>query len=160
MRTGTKSAFLLLAALALGIVIGILVSGALSNRRMQRLAELRTGPGLTYFMERAVQPESDEQRRRIREILDRAAPRFAEVFDRTHEETRSLSDSVMLELSSVLTEEQMQELRSHLQMRRRPPPGEPGRRGPPGTWRRRPAPSGEDSAGQDSAAHPTPPPPE
>lgn len=154
MRAHTKSAFLLLAVLALGILIGALVNGAMVNHRMRRLAELRTGPGLAMFMERGVQPASEEQRRRVREILDEAAPKYAEIFARAREETRILSDSIMGELSGVLSEEQMEELRRHLELRRRPPPGDPGRRGPPGP-RRRPPP-GERSAEEGSPPPPSP----
>ena len=95
MQTRTKSAFLLLAVLVLGIVIGMLVSGVLHNRRMDRIARIRTGPGIVQLVERAVQPESEEQRAQIREIMEAAAPRFAGVFQRTQEEMRTLSDSVM-----------------------------------------------------------------
>lgn len=137
MQTRTKSAFLLLSVLVLGIVIGILVSGVLVNRRMERIAGLRTGPGIAQLIERAVEPESEEQRARIREVIDAAAPRFAEVFQRTHEDMRLLSDSVMTELSGILNSEQMESLKRHMELRRgAPPPGErrgrqfPGRRNP------------------------------
>ena len=137
MQTRTKSAFLLLAVLVLGIVIGILVSGVLVNRRMERIAKLRTGPGIAQLIQRAVEPESEEQKARIREVIDAAAPRFAEVFQRAHEEMRLLSDSVMAELSGILSPAQMEDLRRHMEIRRGAPlPGErrgrrfPGR-GPP-----------------------------
>jgi hypothetical protein len=142
MQTRTKSAFLLLTVLVLGMVIGILISGVLHNRRMQRIARIRTGPGISQLIERAVEPESEEQRARIREIMQDAAPRFEEVFQRTQEEMRVLSDSVMSELEAILNPEQMEELRRHMEMRRRPPPEgwrgrqRPGRKpprdGPPG----------------------------
>ena len=124
MQTRTKSAFLLLAVLALGVVIGILVSGVLHNRRMDRLARIRTGPGIVQLVERAVQPESEEQRAQIREIMEGAAPRFAETFQRTQEEVRTLSDSVMSELEAVLTAEQLESLRSHMLLRRGRPPAD------------------------------------
>jgi len=124
MQTRTKSAFLLLAVLALGVVIGILVSGVLHNRRMDRIARIRTGPGIVQLVERAVQPESEEQRAQIREIMEGAAPRFAETFQRTQEEMRTLSDSVMSELEAVLTPEQLESLRSHMLLRRGRPPAD------------------------------------
>jgi hypothetical protein len=137
MQTRTKSAFLLLSVLVLGIVIGILVSGVLVNRRMERIARLRTGPGIAQLIERAVEPESEQQRVRIREVIDSAAPRFAEVFQRAHEEMRLLSDSVLTELSGILNSEQMEDLKRHMELRRGAPlPGDrrgrqfPGRRNP------------------------------
>ena len=138
MQTRTKSAFLLLAVLVLGFAIGMLVSGVLHNRRMDRIARIRTGPGIVQLVERAVQPESEEQRAQIHEIMEGAAPRFAEMFQRTQEEMRALSDSVMSELEAVLTPEQLENLEEHLLMRRRgrPPSDDwrgkerPGRRLP------------------------------
>ena len=124
MQTRTKSAFLLLAVLVLGVVIGILVSGVLHNRRMDRIARLRTGPGIVQLVERAVEPQSEEQRARIREVMEGAAPRFAEAFERTREEMRALSNSVMSELEAILTPEQLENLRSHMEMRRGMPPSD------------------------------------
>jgi len=128
MQTRTKSALLLTAVLLLGIAIGILVGGVLHNRRMERLAHLRTGPGITQLVEHVVRPESEEQRERIRAIMRDAGPRFAELFQRTQEDMRALSDSVMSELEEVLTPEQMEALRERMDVRR-------GGR-PPGDWRR------------------------
>jgi hypothetical protein len=150
MQTRTKSTFLLLAVLLLGILIGILLSGVLVNRRMDRLARMRTGPGIAFFIEDAVRPQSDEQRARIREVLDAAAPRFAEVFDQTREELDALSDSVMLELSGVLSEDQMEELRRHLEGRKRRMP----RRGRDGEWRRGPPPPPAGSEGRPPGSPP------
>jgi hypothetical protein len=119
MQTRTKSALLLLAVLVLGMAIGILLSGVMHNRRMDRIARLRTGPGIAGLVERAVEPESEEQRARIRAVMDEAAPRFAEVFKRTREEMESLSDSVMSELETILSADQMEALRRHMDMRMR-----------------------------------------
>jgi hypothetical protein len=139
MQTRTKSAFLLLAVLLLGVAVGILVSGLLHNRRMERIAGLRTGPGIVQLVERAVEPESEEQRARIREVMDEAAPRFADAFRRTQEEMRALSDSVMFELATILSAEQMEQLRAHMGMRR-------GRSGPD-AWRGRERPGGRPPQG-------------
>ena len=76
----------------------------------------------------AVEPESEEQRAAIREIMEAAAPRFAETFQRTQEEMRRLSDSVMTELEAVLTPAQLEDLREHMLMRRGRPPSEGRRR--------------------------------
>ncbi len=137
MQTRTKSAFLLLAVLVLGVAIGVMLSGVLHNRRMDRIARLRTAPGIIRLVERAVEPESEEQRAAIRAIMEGAAPRFAETFQRTQEEMRTLSDSVMSELEAVLTPAQLEDLKEQMMLRRgRPPSNEwkgderPGRRGP------------------------------
>ena len=158
MQTRTKSAFLLLAVLVLGMVIGILVSGVLHNRRMQRIARIRTGPGMEQLIERAVQPESEEQAARIREVMQVAAPRFAELFANTHEEMRALSDSVLSELEAILSPEQMEQLRQHMEMRRGTPPQDEWRgRQRPG---RKPPRDARGEGRPPPGMPPTPPPPE
>jgi hypothetical protein len=154
MQTRTKSAFLLLTVLVLGMLIGILVSGVMHNRRMQRIARIRTGPGIAQLVERAVEPVSEEQRARIRQIMEGAAPRFEQVFQRTQEEMRALSDSVMAELEAILAPEQMVELRRHMEMRRGSPPDEWRVRQRPG---RKPPREGPPPGGPPSGAPPPPP---
>jgi len=145
MGTRTKSTLLLGAILLLGVAIGIVVGGVLHNRRMERIAHLRTGPGITQLVERVVQPESEEQRERIREIMRDASPRFAELFERTQEEMKALSDSVMTQLEQVLTPEQMEALRERMDMRRGGRPR--GEWGPPDRDRRRPRANGPPPGG-------------
>lgn len=148
MRTRTKSALLLVVVLLLGVAIGILVAGALHNRRLERIAHLRTGPGIAQLVERAVRPESEEQREQIRAIMEEASPRFAEIFRRTQEDMRALSDSVMGELEEILSPQQMEALRRHMDLRRggpalrerRPPDRRPGGPRPDGRSLRRPPP--------------------
>lgn len=157
MQTRTKSAFLLLAVLLLGVAVGILVSGALHNRRMDRIAGLRTAPGIAQLVERLVEPESEEQRARIRDVMDGAAPRFAEVFRRTHEEMEALSDSVMSELETILTPQQLEQLRARMDMRRgRPGPEE--WRGRERSGRRTPHPDGRPPEGEPRVDGSPPPP--
>jgi hypothetical protein len=162
MQTRTKSAFLLLVVLLLGVAVGMLVSGALHNRRMERIAGLRTAPGIAQLVERLVEPESEEQRAQIRQVMDGAAPRFAEVFRRTHDEMEALSDSVMSELEAILTPLQMEQLRARMDMRR----GMPGReewRGRERPGRRAPRTDGPPPAGgrpNDERPPPGMPPPE
>jgi hypothetical protein len=147
MRTRTKSALLLAVVLFLGVAIGILVAGALHNRRLERIAHLRTGPGIAQLVERAVRPESEEQREQIRAIMEEASPRFADLFRRTQEDMRALSDSVMSELEAILSPEQMEELRRHMDLRRGSPSRDrwtpdrrPGSPRPGGRSQRRPPP--------------------
>lgn len=160
MRTRTKSALLLTVVLLLGVAIGIVLAGALNNRRMKRIAHLRTGPGIVQLVEHTVRPESDEQREQIREVMDDVAPRFAELFLRTQEDMRALSDSVMGELEEILTPQQMEALRTRMEVRRGGMP--PGERREMERGRRRPRPDGAPPGGTPpggSSPEATPPPP-
>ncbi len=138
----TKSALLLIGAVGLGMILGGLLTGAMVNRRMHRIAELRTTRGMAFRIEEIVQPDSPEQREAIREVLDQAAPRFGEIFEQSRAEVHSVFDSVLAELEGVLTEEQQQRLERHMKQRGRRPPF-----GPPPD-RRRPPPYGPDDERQ------------
>lgn len=126
MNDRTKSALLLVATLAIGMVLGSLITGAVANRRLDDLADARGRMG-AFFL-RAIEPESEEQAEAIRAVLDGAAPRFREVFESTREEMKHLSDSVLAELDPILTVEQKQRLEERMRLRlRRPPIGPDGR---------------------------------
>ncbi len=124
MTNRTKSALLLVVVLAIGMILGSLLTGAVANRRLASLTEVRSR--MVPFIEEAIQPESEEQREAIREVLDAAAPRFAEIFSSTGEQMRALADSVFEELEPLLTEEQKERLEKRMRFghgrRFRPPP--------------------------------------
>ena len=135
MNDRTKSALLIVATLVIGMVLGSLVTGAIANRRLDSLAEAR-GRMSSFFVD-AIEPESEEQAEAIRSVLDGAAPRFKEIFEATRGEMKRLSDSVMVELDPILTDEQKERLEKRMRFGPGRPPfgreGRPGfRDGPPG----------------------------
>jgi hypothetical protein len=134
-RARTKSVLILSATLLIGIVLGGVISGAIVNRRLQHLTELRRPGGLSFFLEHAIQPESEEQAEAIHDVLDRMGPKFHEILEQSHREMEALRDSVRVELDPILTEEQKERLEERTRMR----PGfmrPPGFRGPgrPRDW--------------------------
>jgi hypothetical protein len=153
MTDRTKSALLIGGTLVIGMILGGLFNAALVNRRFDEVARLGSPRGLAFRIEEVIQPESEEQAEAIRAVVDEAAPKFMEVFVDSRERMRMLVDSIMAELEPLLTEEQLQRLRSDMRMRSEappfmrgpgfgprdgPPPGEPGerrgrRRPPPGS---------------------------
>jgi hypothetical protein len=131
MKIGTKSALLLLATLVLGMVLGSLLTGALNQRRLERLAEMRSARGMAFFLEDVVDPENSEQREAIRAVLDDASPRIAAAMQESRERMRALTDSVRSELDPLLTDEQRRRLDERMRIGRgRIPFGPPGARGP------------------------------
>ena len=118
MSTRTKSILLLSGVLLLGMLLGALASGTLSNRRLARIAELRTSRGMAFVLEEVVRPETEEQRRAFREAVEEMAPAYADVFERTGTELRALNDSVLAQVRPLLTEEQTERLQHYLTMRR------------------------------------------
>ena len=149
MKPGTKSVLLLFATLLIGMVIGSLVTGALNNRRLERLVEMRSARGLVYFVEEVVRPESPEQLEEIRAVLEAAGPRFAAEMQGSRERMRQLTDSVRAELEPLLTPEQRARLNERMRITRgRMPFGPPGARGPDeGRPRHRPEPDGRRDTG-------------
>lgn len=139
MRARTKSLLILSATLLIGIVLGGVISGAIVNRRLQHLTELRRPGGFAFFLEHAIQPEDEAQAEAIHNVLERMGPRFHEILERSHTEMEALRDSVRAELDPILTEEQKKRLEARTRMR----PGlmrPPGFRGPrpPHDWDREP----------------------
>ncbi len=127
MKIHTKTALILFVTLVLGIILGWLVGGPLLIRR--DLPE-HTRKGISeHFInhfEEITDPD-ETQRDTVRAILESFADRFAELNVRHHSEMETLMDSLQMELSPVLTEEQLERMRDHLEPRpfgrRGPPPG-------------------------------------
>jgi hypothetical protein len=138
-RARTKSVLILSATLLIGIVLGGVISGAIVNRRLQHLTELRRPGGFAFFLEHAIQPEDEEQAAAIQAVLERMGPRFHEILERSHSEMEALRDSVHAELDPILTEEQKERLeaRTHMRPGFMRPPGFRGPR-PPRDWDREP----------------------
>ena len=118
MSTRTKSMLLLSGVLLLGMLLGALASGTVFNRRLTRIAELRTSRGMAFVLEEVVRPETEEQRQAFREVIEEMAPAYAEVFERTGTDLRALNDSVLARVRPLLTEQQSERLQRYLTMRR------------------------------------------
>jgi hypothetical protein len=159
MTASTKSALMLFSTLLIGMLLGSLLTGAVNNRRMRNLAEMRSARGFAIHLEEVVRPESEEQREAIRAVLDEAAPKFGDAMRESRERMRSLTDSVRAELDPLLTEEQRERLEERMRF---------GPRGAPGALRqeedrRRRHPRSEaeqDSGGRPPPGHEVPPPPQ
>lgn len=158
MTASTKSALMLFSTLLIGMLLGSLITGAVNNRRMRSLAEMRSARGLAIRFEDMVRPENEEQREEIRAVLDQAAPKFAAVMLESRERMRSLRDSVRAELDPLLTEEQRERLEEGMRIGPRGAPG--GLRPEDDRRHRRPRPEGNREPGiPPPAGHDGPPSP-
>jgi len=117
MSPRTKSILLLAGVLLLGMLLGALGSGTVFNRRLAKIAELRTSRGMAFVLEKVVRPETEEQRQAFREVIEATAPGYADVFERTGTDLRALNDSVLARVRPLLTEQQTQRLQRYLTMR-------------------------------------------
>jgi hypothetical protein len=133
MKTGTKGTLILVATFAIGIVVGALLEATLARDRIERLRGFRGARQFAPRIEQILQPRDEEQARAIREVLDRAAERNAEIFRRARDDMQSLIDSLRAELEPLLDEQQLQRLdRLGRGPKEQPFEGEPPRRRPGG----------------------------
>ncbi len=134
-RIETRSALILLATLLIGALLGALITGALAQRRISRVAEMRER-GFGMHIERVIEPRDEEQRKAIRAVLGVAAQRNQEIMRGAREQLGNQLRQMREELFPLLDEEQRQRLESAAEGFRRG-----GLRGPPGpSGRRRPGP--------------------
>ena len=140
MSARTKSALLLLASVAIGMVLGALLQARLAEQRLERLALLRSEMGFTRALGRIIEPTDEAQRQAIQDVLEQSAQSMAEQIRLNQARSVALLDSTMQALREVLTEEQVAELNQRmeawqrrLRMRRegRRMPGRRMRRPPP-----------------------------
>ncbi len=149
MRIETRSALILLATLLIGALLGALITGALAQRRISRVAEMRER-GFRMHIERIIEPRDEEQREAIRAVLEVAAQRNQEIMRGARERLGDQLRQMREELLPLLDEEQRQRLESAAEGFRRGgfrgPLGPSGRRLPgPGRRPRSERPPGEPS---------------
>ncbi len=130
-----RSAAILVATLALGAGLGMVLQGLLMRGRERRVAELRTPPGFVGLVEEVIQP-GPEQEPRIRVILEESARRYDSIVATTRVGLSAVLDTMKLRLAPLLDDRQRERLSRMAQIpdpNRRPPrPGEPPREpGPP-----------------------------
>ena len=129
MRIETKSALILLATFLIGGLVGVLATGAIAQRRVSRVADLRER-GFEMQLERIIEPRDEAQREAIRAILSTAAKRNRATMEGAREEIRSSLEEMREELDPLLDEDQRERLDEAAKRFRRGPPGRPP--GPPG----------------------------
>lgn len=124
MRLETKSAVILLVTFLLGGLVGVLGAGALAQKRVSRIAELRER-GLAMQLERIIEPRDEAQREAIRAVLSATAERNRETMEGAHEEIRASFEQLRAELEPLLDEDQRERLDAAAKRFRRGPPGRP-----------------------------------
>lgn len=133
MTPTTKSSIVLGAMLAIGMVLGAVLSGYIAERRMRQLAELRGPRGFVEHMEQVIDPKDGAQRDAVRPIIEAAGKRNEQIIGAAQASLKASVDQMQTELAPILDEAQ----RAHLKdvTERLPNPlrgrGGPGRGGPP-----------------------------
>ncbi len=105
MKMGTKTILVILITLIIGMIIGVLISGAFARHRSGRFMSMREPGRLGAHVERIIDPD-ESQREAVRAILQRHSEQFLKIHSRFEGEMLALRDSLKKDLDPILTEEQ------------------------------------------------------
>jgi hypothetical protein len=127
MNTKTKSIFVIIGALLIGIIIGAMGSTMLRRDLFEdRIARFRTPEGFTQRLIEVIQPDP-AQREAVEQIMAKHHKKMIEIRNQGHELIKSHADSLLKDLEPVLKPDQLERLKKKL-MERPPRPGKPGGR--------------------------------
>jgi hypothetical protein len=128
MSNSVRAWVLLVVTLLLGIAIGVLGAGALQERRVARVNEIRRPGGFVEHVRSVIRPTSDSQWSAIRPLVQATADENMRM-RRMHESAlRAALDTLRTRLDPMLDDQQ----RSRLARFVPPRPGGPSRPGGPG----------------------------
>ena len=123
MKIELKAWLAVLGTLVIGIIIGLLLSGTLNQRRMHEMERMRSPGGFVAEMERLIRP-TDAQREKLRPLLEEQDRRNRAIVDGARSSMRSEMDSLVTRLTPILDGGQLSRLKDFAQRGpRRPPPG-------------------------------------
>lgn len=114
MKTQTKSVFVLVLTLIVGIAIGAVSWSIVHNERMERLRDMRREGGLYGLIDRYTDPVDASQETVLREVGQRYQDRLEEIYGVAHDERNVVLDSMRAELRTILTPAQQAEMASWL----------------------------------------------
>lgn len=134
MTPRARSYLLLGATLAIGMVLGALLVGALGQFRAGRIEGMRERDGFVRDIQRMIRPRDEAQRSLLRPIIEATAVRNRQIMGAFDDQMRAALAELVAELEPHLDEAQMQRLRRFAD--RPPPPGARG--GPPPPPKKKP----------------------
>jgi hypothetical protein len=118
MNIKLKTTFFLIFTLIIGMAIGAMMTRAFLQNRVQRVFQRRAPNVFVQSYLEAIKPDQEKQKQ-ITKILDAYAQRMSEIREKSRQDLETLMDSMLAELGTVLTPEQVERLTA------RPPAGRP-----------------------------------
>lgn len=109
MDVKTKTFFIIISTLVIGIVVGGLAHRIILQKRIQRAFSVRNPEYLVSMYEKTLNPNS-EQAKQLREILNKHAKTMAEIRNDFQEDMFSTSEALDKELNKILTPAQKRRL--------------------------------------------------
>ena len=131
MSPSVRAWLLLVVTLLLGISIGVLGAGALQERRVARVNDIRRPGGFVEHVQAVIQPTSDSQWEHLRPHVESTATHNAMMRHMHDSSMRAMLDSLRLTLNPMLDERQRERLSRFVPDRGGRPPPRRARNGDP-----------------------------
>lgn len=112
--TRTKTVLILLGTLALGMVLGAILTGVFVRHRLGHLNHLRTPSGFTQEMMESIEPTGPGQEKALRKALTSHARRMRTIRERYRKTLHAEVDSMHAAAEELLTSEQERRLREKM----------------------------------------------
>lgn len=142
-KTKTKAGLILIGTLVLGIIIGVLGSRYLVEKRIGRMAGMRYQKGFVEVFIKLIDP-AENQEQAVRAVLEKHHDRFRKIMEGRMVEIRTSMDSLKVELIPLLTEEQYRVFEDRFMNKRMGRWSRPHGFGPGKPDKHRPKPGGRD----------------
>ena len=111
MNIKLKTSLFIIFTLFIGIVIGAMLNRAFLHNRVQRVFQKRAPNVFVQSYLEAIKPDQEQQQQKqIQKILDAYAQRMSEIREKNRQDLEVLMESMLAELETVLTPEQMERL--------------------------------------------------
>ena len=105
-----KSLTLLFATLLIGFVLGALVMGVVVREKVQTARAFTTQDGFIQQVETLIKPTNARQKKTVDRVLQRYGARVESLFDSSRQELATEIDNMTLELTDVITSDQLSRL--------------------------------------------------
>lgn len=114
MTTRSKTTFIILGTLIIGMLIGALASGMWRQKHIEKFGRMRPQQQFIETIQNIIKP-GEAQRKAIEKVLEKHFAHVAKIRERHEQDMMASFDSLKLELDSLLTGEQLQRLEENFE---------------------------------------------
>ncbi len=107
-----KPIWVALTTLIMGVMLGMLITGHITKKRLHSFTKFRTEEGFRHRFLEIINPD-EEQMKQLRPIIEKYGERHHEITDSVHDRVRELMKAFHDEMEPLLTEEQKERLKHH-----------------------------------------------
>jgi hypothetical protein len=108
MKVSSKTSFILLGTLIIGIIIGALGSGLMQQKRIEKIKRMDPGQRFKKALFDIIKADKAQQQA-IEKILKEQTAKIAQLDDDYQSEIFTVFDSTRMKIKSILTEKQLQQ---------------------------------------------------